>query len=174
MKIDEEKKKENRYYRVKAKLKSGKEITENKGRSTIDIFSFEERFGWPEKLSAEDIDEEGLRNLISAIVKSVVDDIMDYEIILLNNGRDMYNDMRKLPEEYIRHKKQIAEKAKYELYRPEFELYLGDLSPDSIMRRIKPEAVRLIRQYKDNKAKKKREEARKKEEKNERNEHKTG
>lgn len=129
-----------------------------KGNSTIDDFSFEERFGWPEKLSMVDANEEGVNNLISAIIRSVVNDIMDYEIILLNNGRDMYNDMRKLPEEYIKRKHEIAEKAKYELYRPEFELYLGDLSPDSIMRRIRPEAVRLIRQYKDNKNKNKKKE----------------
>lgn len=145
-----EKKLNNRFNVKKAKIERGGPIH---GHSTIDDFSFKERFGWPEHLSARDMDEDGLTNLIGAIVKTIVDDMMDYEIILLNKGRDMYHDDYKLPEEVIRHYKQRAEKAKYDLYRPEFSIYLGLIDPDDLVRRIRPEAIRRIREYKTNRAK---------------------
>lgn len=126
--------------------------------SVIDDYSFKEHFGWPEDLKDVDLDDDGVQNLVNAIVKSAVDDIMDYEILRLNNWRDMYRGDCKVPNNYILRKKEIRDKAIYDLYRPEFRLYLGDIEPDSIMRRIKPEAVRLIRQYKDNKAQKARKE----------------
>lgn len=145
-----EKKLNNRFNVKKAKIERGRPVH---GHSTIDDFSFKERFGWPEHLSARDMDEDGLTNLIGAIVKTIVDDMMDYEIILLNKGRDMYHDDMKLPEEVIRHFKQRAEKAKNDLYRPEFSIYLGLIDPDDLVRRIKPEAIRRIREYKTNRAK---------------------
>lgn len=152
--VEEQKKKDNRFYRIKTKIKDGKPIKETAGKSTIDDFSFEERFGWPEKLSMQDADEDGIQNLVNAIVKSVVDDILNYEIILLNKGHDMYDKYnRKIPPEAIKKMAEIADKAKRDLYRPEFGIYLGYCDPDSIMRRIRPEAIRIIRQYKDNKAK---------------------
>lgn len=148
-----EKKLNNRFNVKKAKIERGRPIH---GHSSIDDFSFKERFGWPERLSMKDADEDGIQNLVNAIVKSVVDDIMDYEIILLNKGHDMYDKHnRKLPPEAIKKYKEIADKAKRDLYRPEFGIYLGYCDPDSIIRRIRPEAIRKIREYKDNKAKEK-------------------
>ena len=157
--VEEAKRLDNLYQRMKKKYKSNDNEKKKDKRMNIDAFSFEEKFGWPEHLSMKDADADGIQNLVNAVVRSVVNDIMDYEIILLNKGHDMYDKYnRKLPPEAINKIKEKAETAKRDLYRPEFELYLGGLSPDSIMRRIKPEAIRMIRQYKDNKAK----EARKK------------
>lgn len=153
--VEEQKKKDNRFYRIKTKIKAGRPVKKTAGKSTIDDFSFEERFGWPEYLSARDMDEDGLMNLIGAIVKTIVEDIMDYEIILLNNGRDMYHDNMRLPEEVIRHFRQRAEKARNDLFRPEFSIYLGLIDPDDLLRRIRPEAIRRIREYKTNRAKNK-------------------
>lgn len=86
-------------------------------------------FGYPEKLDARSASNSGFIRLCAAVVKTYVDEIMNYEVALATGGfnsRGQHVDMELLSK--------IAEKAKYELRREHMQLFLLGMDPDAVIR----------------------------------------
>ena len=86
-------------------------------------------FGYPEKINAREMSNTGFINLCGAVVKTIVDEIIAYEIAELTGGysiRGAHVDMNLL--------KQIREEAVENLHRDHMQLFLLGMDPTAVIR----------------------------------------
>ena len=76
-----------RQFSVSEHKKNGTEPWNPKELTDLLFEDFENHTGFPNRLPKGTMDEEGAQRLATAIVKKVVDEIMDYEVIKLNGYR---------------------------------------------------------------------------------------
>ena len=100
------------------------------GKLTECLFDdYENHFGYPHKMSARDMDEDGLTRLCYAVVKSVVDEIVDAKVC-------EYNGWRTLKDKWVKPYVMIElrQKAEERLHRKSFSMYLFGADPDGIIK----------------------------------------
>lgn len=90
---------------------------------------YENHFGYPHKMSARDMDEDGLTRLCCAVVKSVVNEIVDAKVC-------EYNGWRNLKGKWVKADVMIElrQKAEELLHRKSFQMYLFGADPDGIIK----------------------------------------
>lgn len=110
---------------------------------TQELFDdYENHFGYPHRMSARDMDKDGILRLCFAIVKNITDDIVDAKIIEIN---DWYN----LRGKNVSPKAMtdIRQRAEYQLKREEFQIYLMGAAPDAIIREAYRVADETVKEF---------------------------
>ena len=103
---------------------------------------YENHFGYPHRMSARDMDKDGIMRLCFAIVKNITDDIVDAKIIELNNWFNLRG-----ANVSPKHMTDIRERAEHQLKREEFQIYLFGISPDAIIREAYRVAEDTVKEF---------------------------
>lgn len=129
-----------RQFTVQEHKKNGTEPF-HPGKLTECLFDdYENHFGYPHKMSARDMDEDGLTRLCYAVVKSVANEIVDAKVC-------EYNGWRNLKGKWVKADVMIElrQKAEELLHRKSFQMYLFGADPDGIIK----EAYRVAQEIVD-------------------------
>lgn len=103
---------------------------------------YENHFGYPHRMSARDMDKDGILRLCFAIVKNITDDIVDAKVCELNNWFNLRG-----ANVSPKHMTDIRERAEHQLKREEFQIYLFGASPDAIIREAYRVAEETVKEF---------------------------
>lgn len=127
---------------AKEHIEDGEEPNDPK-ELTQELFDdYENHFGYPHRMSARDMDKDGILRLCFAIVKNITDDIVEAKIIELNDWHNLRG-MRVSAKEMTA----IRERAEVHLCREEFQMYLMGASPDAIIREAYRVAEETVKEF---------------------------
>ena len=127
---------------VKEHSEDGDEANDPKELTQLLFDDYENHFGYPHRMSARDMDKDGILRLCFAVVKNITDDIVEAKIIELNDWHNL-RDMKVSSKEMTA----IRERAEHQLKREEFQIYLFGLSPDSIIREAYRVAEETVKEF---------------------------
>ena len=125
---------------VKEHREDGDEANDPKELTQMLFDDYENHFGYPHRMSAKDMNEDGLMRLCFAIVKNITDDIVEAKIIEINGWHNLRG-MKVRAKEMTA----IRERAEYQLKREEFQIYLFGMSSEFIIK----EAYRVAQETVD-------------------------
>lgn len=125
---------------VKEHREDGDEASDPKELTQLLFDDYENHFGYPHRMSAKDMNEDGLMRLCFAVVKNITDDIVEARVCELNNWFNLRG-----ANVSPKHMTDIKERAEYQLKREEFQIYLFGMSPEFIIK----EAYRVAQETVD-------------------------
>ena len=120
----------------------GDEASDPKELTQMLFDDYENHFGYPNRMSARDMDENGILRLCFAVVKNITDDIVEAKIIELNDWHNLRG-MKVSAKEMTA----IRERAEYQLKREAFQMYLFGASPDAIIRKAYRVAEETVKEF---------------------------
>lgn len=127
---------------VKEHSEDGDEANDPK-ELTQELFDdYENHFGYPHRMSARDMDKDGILRLCFAIVKVITDEIVDARVCELNNWFNLRG-----ANVSPKHMTDIRERAEHQLKREAFQLYLFGASPDAIIREAYRVAEETVKEF---------------------------
>ena len=103
---------------------------------------YENHFGYPHRMSARDMDKDGIMRLCFAIVKNITDDIVEARVCELNNWFNLRG-----ANVSPKHMTDIRERAEHQLKREEFQIYLIGVAPDAIIREAYRVAEETVKEF---------------------------
>ena len=127
---------------VKAHSEDGDEANDPKELTELLFEDYENHFGYPHRMSARDMDKDGILRLCFAVVKNITDDIVEAKIIELNNWHNLRG-MKVSSKEMTA----IRERAEHQLKREAFQIYLFGASPDAIIREAYRVADETVKEF---------------------------
>lgn len=127
---------------VKEHKDDGDEANDPKELTQLLFDDYENHFGYPHRMSAKDMNEDGLMRLCFAVVKNITDDIVEAKIIEFNDWHNLRG-MKVSAKEMTA----IREKAEHQLKREEFQIYLFGASPDAIIREAYRVAEETVKEF---------------------------
>lgn len=127
---------------VKEHREDGDEANDPKELTQLLFDDYENHFGYPHRMSARDMDKDGILRLCFAVVKNITDDIVEAKIIELNDWHNLRG-MKVSSKEMTA----IRERAEHQLKREEFQLYLFGASPDAIIREAYRVAEETVKEF---------------------------
>ena len=114
---------------VKEHKDDGDEANDPKELTQLLFDDYENHFGYPHRMSARDMDKDGILRLCFAIVKNITDDIVDVKVCEINDWHNLQG--KKVSAKAMT---DIRERAEYQLKREAFQIYLMGVAPDAIIR----------------------------------------
>ena len=135
-----------RQWSVHEHKQNGTEPWDKAGLTKILMEDFENHTGFPTKLKAKDMDNDGCLRLCYAIVGNVTDRIVDARIIELNDNCDLSSGKKILPKalEAIRYEKERSEQVLHADY---FQNYLLGMAPDAVIREAYRVAAEKVKDF---------------------------
>lgn len=127
---------------AKEHIDDGEQPNDPKGLTQMLFDDYENHFGYPHRMSARDMDENGILRLCFTIVKNITDEIVDAKIIELNDWHNLRG-MKVSAKEMTA----IRERAECQLKCEEFQLYLFGASPDAINREAYRVAEETVKEF---------------------------
>ena len=103
---------------------------------------YENHFGYPHRMSARDMDKDGIMRLCFAIVKNITDDIVEARVCELNNWFNLRG-----ANVSPKHMTDIRKRAEHQLKREEFQIYLFGISPDALIREAYRVAEETVKEF---------------------------
>lgn len=103
---------------------------------------YENHFGYPHRMSARDMDKDGILRLCFAIVKVITDEIVDAKVCELNNWFNLRG-----ANVSPKHMTDIRERAEHQLKREAFQIYLMGVAPDAIIREAYRVAEETVKEF---------------------------
>lgn len=120
----------------------GDEANDPKELTQLLFDDYENHFGYPHRMSARDMDKDGILRLCFAVVKNITDDIVEAKIIELNDWHNLRG-MKVSAKEMTA----IRERAEHQLKREAFQIYLFGASPDAIIREAYRVAEETVKEF---------------------------
>ena len=114
---------------VKEHREDGDEASNPKELTQLLFDDYENHFGYPHRMSAREMDKDGILRLCFAVVKNITDEIVDAKIIELNDRHNLRG--KKVSAKAMT---DIRQRAEAHLCREEFQIYLMGAAPDAIIR----------------------------------------
>lgn len=127
---------------AKEHIDDGEQPNDPKELTQLLFDDYENHFGYPHRMSARDMDKDGILWLCFAVVKNITDDIVEAKIIELNDWHNLRG-MRVSAKEMTA----IREKAEHQLKREEFQIYLMGVAPDAIIREAYRVAEETVKEF---------------------------
>lgn len=127
---------------AKEHIEDGEEPNDPK-ELTQELFDdYENHFGYPHRMSAKDMDKDGILRLCFAVVKVITDEIVDAKVCELNNWFNLRG-----ANVSPKHMTDIRERAEHQLKREAFQIYLMGVVPDAIIREAYRVAEETVKEF---------------------------
>ena len=107
----------------------GDEANDPKELTQLLFDDYENHFGYPHRMSAREMDKDGILRLCFAVVKNITDEIVEAKVIELNDWHNLKG--KKVSAKAMT---DIRQRAEAHLCREEFQIYLMGAAPDAIIR----------------------------------------
>lgn len=120
----------------------GDEASDPKELTQLLFDDYENHFGYPHRMSARDMDKDGILRLCFAIVKVITDEIVDAKVCELNNWFNLRG-----ANVSPKHMTDIRERAEHQLKREEFQIYLMGVASDAIIREAYRVAEETVKEF---------------------------
>lgn len=127
---------------VKEHSEDGDEANDPKELTQLLFDDYENHFGYPHRMSARDMDKDGILRLCFAIVKNITDEIVDAKVIELNDWQNLAG--KKVSAKAMT---DIRQRAEHQLKREEFQIYLFGAAPDAIIREAYRVAEETVKEF---------------------------
>ena len=127
---------------AKEHIDDGEQPNDPKELTELLFDDYENHFGYPHRMSARDMDKDGILRLCFAVVKNITDDIVEAKIIELNDWHNLRG-MRVSFKEMTA----IRERAEHQLKREAFQIYLMGVAPDAIIREAYRVAEETVKEF---------------------------
>lgn len=127
---------------VKEHKDDGDEASDPKALTQALFDDFENHFGYPNKLKAEDMNIDGAMRLCFALVKVITDEIVDAKVYEINDWHNLKG--KKVSAKAMT---DIRQRAEEHLCREEFQIYLMGAAPDAIIREAYRVAEETVKEF---------------------------
>lgn len=127
---------------VKEHREDGDEASDPKELTQMLFDDYENHFGYPHRMSAREMDKDGILRLCFAVVKNITDEIVDAKVIELNDWHNLRG-MRVSAKEMTA----IRVRAEEQLKREAFQMYLMGAAPDAIIREAYRVAEETVKEF---------------------------
>ena len=127
---------------VSEHIDDGEQPNDPKELTELLFDDYENHFGYPHRMSARDMDKDGILRLCFAVVKNITDDIVEAKVCELNNWFNLRG-----ANVSPKHMTDIRERAEHQLKREAFQIYLMGVAPDAIIREAYRVAEETVKEF---------------------------
>lgn len=138
-----------RQFTVPEHKKNGTEPFRPKELTEALFEDYENHFGYPHRMSAKDMDEDGIMRLCVAIVKNITDEIVDAKVCEFNDWHNLKGD-----EVSAKVMTEVRENAERALLKKSFSTFLFGADPDAVIREAYRVAEITVKEFYEEQEKK--------------------